>query len=182
MSRLQERYKSEIVPELAKKFGRTNPMSLPRIEKVVVSMGLGKAATAGEKDRLEEAAKHLAQLTGQKALVTLSKKAVSGFRLREGMKVGAKVTLRGLRMYEFIDRLITIALPRVRDFRGVNNKSFDGQGNYSMGVTEQTIFPEIEADKMKYSQGMNITFVIDNATDEESYELLKLFGMPFKTN
>jgi large subunit ribosomal protein L5 len=182
MSRLQERYKSEIVPELAKKFGRTNPMSLPRIEKIVVSMGLGKAATAGEKDRLEEAAKHLGQLTGQKPLITLSRKAVSGFRLREGMKVGAKVTLRGVRMFEFIDRLITIALPRVRDFRGVNNKSFDGNGNYSMGVTEQTIFPEIEPDKMKYSQGMNITFVIDNATDEESYELLKLFGMPFKAN
>jgi len=182
MSRLRERYQKEIVPELGTKFGRTNPMSLPRLDKVVVSMGLGKAATAGEKDRLEEAAKHLAQLTGQKPLITLSKKAVSGFRLREGMKVGAKVTLRGLRMYEFIDRLITIALPRVRDFRGVNNKSFDGNGNYSLGVTEQTIFPEIEPDKMKYSQGMNITFVIENATDEESYELLKLFGMPFKAN
>src|SRR5262245_55787356 len=182
MSRLRERYQKEIVPELGKKFGRTNPMSLPRREKVGVSMGLGKAATAGEKDRLEEAAKHLGQLTGQKPVITLSKKAVSGFRLREGMKVGAKVTLRGVRMYEFIDRLITIALPRVRDFRGVNNKSFDGNGNYSLGVTEQTIFPEIEPDKMKYSQGMNITFVIDNATDEESYELLKLFGMPFKTN
>jgi len=122
MSRLQDRYKNEIVPQLAEKFGRKNPLSLPRIQKVVVSMGLGKAATQGEKDRLEEAAKHLAQLTGQRALITLSKKAVSGFRLREGMKVGAKVTLRGPRMYEFIDRFITIALPRVRDFRGVNNK------------------------------------------------------------
>src|SRR5262245_7083523 len=182
MNRLQVRYKNEIVPALATKCGRSNPLALPRISKVVVSMGLGKAATQGEKDRLEEAAKHLAQLTGQKPLITLSKKAVSGFRLREGMKVGAKVTLRGVRMYEFIDRLITIALPRVRDFRGVNNKSFDGNGNYSVGITEQTIFPEIEADKMKFSQGMNVTFVVDNATDEESYELLKLFGMPFKTN
>jgi large subunit ribosomal protein L5 len=182
MSRLQDRYKKEIVPALAQKFGRSNPLSLPRLQKVVVSMGLGKAATQGEKERLEEAQKHLAQLTGQKPLVTLSKKAVSGFRLRAGMKVGAKVTLRGPRMYEFIDRLITIALPRVRDFRGVNNKSFDGHGNYSLGVTEQTIFPEIEVDKMKFSQGMNITFVVDNATDEESYELLKQFGMPFKTN
>jgi large subunit ribosomal protein L5 len=182
MARLWDRYKTEIVSELAKKTGRTNVHALPRLEKIVVSMGLGKAATQGEKDRMEEAVKHLTQLAGQKAVVTLSKKSVSGFRLREGMKVGAKVTLRGARMYEFLDRLIAIALPRVRDFRGVNNKSFDGGGNYSLGIVEQTIFPEIEADKMKYSQGMNITIVVKNATDAESYELLKLFGMPFKTN
>jgi large subunit ribosomal protein L5 len=180
MARLFDRYKTELVPQLKEKIGRTNPMAIPRLQKIVVSMGLGRAATGGEKDRIEEAHKHLAALAGQRPLTTLSKKAVSGFRLRENMKVGCKVTLRGPRMYEFLDRLITVALPRVRDFRGVNPKSFDGHGNYSLGLGEQSIFPEIDVDKLKFSQGMNITVVVDNATDEESLELLKLFGMPFK--
>jgi large subunit ribosomal protein L5 len=151
------------------------------LQKIVVSMGFGRAATQGEKGRMEEAAKNLAQLTGQRPVITLAKTSVAGFRLREGMKVGAKVTLRGDRMYEFLDRLITVALPRVRDFRGISTKSFDGNGNYNMGITEQTIFPEVDIDKVQASQGMNITFVVDNATDEESLELLKGFGLPFKT-
>jgi large subunit ribosomal protein L5 len=180
MARLFDRYKAEIVPQLKDKIGRANPMAIPRLQKIVVSMGLGRAATQGEKDRIEEANKHLAALAGQRPVTTLSKKAISGFRLREGMKVGCKVTIRGARMYEFLDRLITVALPRVRDFRGVSPKSFDGHGNYSLGLGEQSIFPEIDVDKMKFSQGMNITMVVDNATDEESLELLKLFGMPFK--
>ncbi len=180
MARLEERYTTELLPKLKESCGRKNRLSLPRLEKIVISMGLGKAATAGEKDRLDEAAKHLAALAGQKPVITLSKKAISGFRLRENMKVGAKVTLRGKRMYEFMDRLINLALPRVRDFRGVNNKSFDGHGNYSIGLNEQSIFPGIETDRMKYSQGMNITFVTRNATDAEALEMLKLFGVPFK--
>lgn len=181
MARLKERYQKELLPELAKKVGRTNRHSLPQLQKIVVSMGFGRAATQGEKARMEEAAKNLAQLAGQRPVVTLAKKSVAGFRLREGMKIGAKVTLRGDRMYEFLDRLITVALPRVRDFRGISTKSFDGHGNYNMGITEQIIFPEVDIDKVQGSQGMNITFVVDNATDEESLELLKSFGLPFKT-
>ena len=180
MARLLERYNAEILPKIAASCGRANRLAAPRLDKIVISMGVGKAATAGEKDRIDEAAKHLALIAGQRPVVTLSKKAVSGFRLRENMKVGAKVTLRGKRMYEFLDRLVSLALPRVRDFRGVNGKSFDGHGNYSIGLTEQSIFPEIDTDKMKYSQGMNITFVLRNATDAEALELLKFFGMPFK--
>ncbi len=181
LPRLYDRYFKEIVPELVKQAGTGNRLSLPRIEKIVVSMGFGRAATAGEKGRLDEVVGHLSQIAGQKPVVTIAKKAVSSFRLREGMKIGAKVTLRGHRAYEFLDRLITVALPRVRDFRGVSNKGFDGHGNYNLGVTEQTIFPEIQADKVQYAQGMNITIVIKNATDEQSLDLLRRFGMPFRT-
>jgi large subunit ribosomal protein L5 len=181
MARLLDRYRNEIVPQLATKFGRGNPYSLPRLRKIVISMGLGRAATQGEKARIDEAVKHLAQIAGQKPVVTAARRSVSGFRLRAGMKVGCMVTLRGRRMYEFFDRLVSIALPRVRDFRGVSNKSFDGHGNFSIGLTEQTIFPEIDLDKMQFSQGMNVTFVVDNATDEESLELLKSMGMPFRS-
>lgn len=180
MARLSERYKSEIVGQLSDKFGRKNRLSLPKLSKIVLSMGFGRAATQGEKNRLEEAVKYMTVISGQKPLVTVARTSVSGFRLREGMKIGCKVTLRGRRMYEFLDRLINTALPRVRDFRGVGNKSFDGHGNYSIGLTECSVFPEIEMDKMQYSQGMNITFVIDNATDEEARELLRQFGMPFR--
>ena len=179
--RLRQKYESEIRPEIAKKCGRTNPFALPRLNKVVVSMGFGRATTQGEKNRLDEVTKHLAQITGQKAAVTVAKKSVAGFRLREGMKIGAKVTLRGDRMYEFLDRLMTVALPRVRDFRGVSMKAFDGHGNYSLGITDQTIFPEVDADKLQHTQGMNITIVINQASDEESLELLKMMGMPFRT-
>lgn len=180
MARLYERYVKEIRPQLAEKCGRKNVLSLPRLQKVVVSMGFGRAVTQGEKGRVEEAVKHLAQLTGQKPMITQAKKSVAGFRLRQGMKIGCMVTLRGARMYEFLDRLITIALPRVRDFRGISTKSFDGHGNYNLGITDQSIFPEIDLDKLQHSQGMNVTLVVSNATDEESLELLRGFGMPFR--
>ena len=181
MARLMQKYRETITKELAAKIGRTNPNALPKLQKVIVSMGYGRAASSGEKAKIDEALKHLTVITGQKPLVTAAKKSVAAFRLREGMKIGAKVTLRGARMYEFLDRLVNVSLPRVKDFRGVNSKSFDGHGNYNMGVTDQSIFPEIEVDKMQHTQGMNITFVIANSTDEESFELLKAFGMPFRT-
>lgn len=180
MARLKEKYEKEIRPNLAGKFGRSNPNALPKLDKIVVSMGLGKAATAGEKVKIDEALKTLTQVTGQKPLITTARSSVAGFRLREGMKIGAKVTLRGYRMYEFLDRLVTVALPRVRDFRGINTKSFDGHGNYSLGVTEQTIFPEVDLDRLQFTHGMNITLCVRNASDEESLELLKGFGLPFR--
>lgn len=178
MARLRERYKKEIVPQLKQKFGRTNELSLPRLKKIVVNMGVGKALQ--DKNRLEQAAEQLGQITGQKAQVIRARVAVSGFRLREGNAIGCRVTLRGERMYEFLDRLITIALPRIRDFRGINPKSFDGNGNYSMGLTEQQVFPEIDPDKINFAQGMDVTFVISPSTDDESRELLRSFGMPFR--
>jgi large subunit ribosomal protein L5 len=178
MARLAEKYTKEIVPELAKRFGRTNPFSLPKISKIVINMGVGKALL--DKNRMTQAAEQLTQIAGQKCQITKAKKAIAGFRLREGYEIGARVTLRGKRMYEFLDRLINVALPRIRDFRGVNPKSFDGNGNFTMGVSEQLIFPEIDADKVNFTQGMDITIVVKNATDEESRETLKLFGMPFR--
>jgi large subunit ribosomal protein L5 len=179
-ARLQDAYRTKIAAEMAKKHGRSNPMAVPKIQKVVVSMGFGRASTAGEKQKIDEIVRQLGQITGQKPLVTQARQSVSGFKLREGMKVGAKVTLRGARMYEFLDRLINVALPRVRDFRGLNQRGFDGAGNYNMGLTEQTIFPEVEMDKMQFTQGLNIAIVIDNATDDESLDMLKMFGMPFR--
>jgi large subunit ribosomal protein L5 len=178
MARLLERYQKEITPQLEKKLGRKNRLSLPRLEKIVVNMGVGKALQ--EKNRMEVAAEQLAQITGQKALVTKAKKAVSGFRLREGNEIGCKVTLRGQRMYEFLDRLISIALPRIRDFRGVNPKSFDGNGNYTLGLAEQLVFPEIDPDKVNFAQGMDVTFVTTTNSDDEARELLRAFGMPFR--
>jgi large subunit ribosomal protein L5 len=178
MARLMERYQKEIQPRLAEQLGRKNRLSLPRLDKIVVNMGVGKALQ--DKQKMEQAAQQLSQITGQKALVTKAKKAVSGFRLREGNEIGCKVTLRGRRMYEFLDRLISIALPRIRDFRGVNPKSFDGNGNYNLGLSEQLVFPEIDPDKVTFAQGMDIAFVIKNSNDEESRELLRQFGMPFR--
>ena len=178
MARLLDRYQKEIAPQLAKKLGRTNALSLPRLQKIVVNMGVGKALQ--EKNRMEQSAEQLAQITGQKALICKAKKAVSGFRLREGNEIGCKVTLRGRRMYEFLDRLISVALPRIRDFRGVNPKSFDGHGNYSLGLAEQMVFPEIDPDKVTFSQGMDVTFVTSTASDDEARELLRAFGMPFR--
>ena len=178
MARLLDRYQKEITPALEKKLGRTNRLSLPRLEKIVVNMGVGKALQ--EKNRMEQAAEQLAQITGQKALITKAKKAVSGFRLREDNPIGCKVTLRGRRMYEFLDRLISIALPRIRDFRGVNPKSFDGHGNYSLGLAEQLVFPEIDPDKATFTQGMDVTFVTTTNNDDEARELLRAFGMPFR--
>src|SRR3954447_1211486 len=157
MARLQERYQKEIAPRLAERFGRTNVLSLPRLQKIVVNMGVGKALQ--DKNRMEQAAEQLAQIAGQQSQIRLARVAVSGFRLREGNAIGCRVTLRGKRMYEFLDRLISIALPRIRDFRGVTPKSFDGHGNYNMGLTEQAIFPEIDPDKVNFTQGMDVTFV-----------------------
>jgi len=178
MARLMDRYKTEIVPHLKQKLGRSNELSLPRLKKVVVNMGVGKALQ--DKNRLEQSAEQLAQITGQKPQITKAKVAVSGFRLREGNAIGCRVTLRGRRMFEFLDRLISIALPRIRDFRGINPKSFDGHGNYSLGLSEQQVFPEIDPDKINFSQGMDVTFVIASSTDDESRELLRSFGMPFR--
>jgi large subunit ribosomal protein L5 len=177
-ARLQERYQKEIAAKLAEKLGRSNALSLPRLKKIVVNMGVGKALQ--DKGRIDQAAEQLAQITGQKALITKAKVAVSGFRLREGNQIGCKVTLRGQRMYEFLDRLISIALPRIRDFRGVNPKSFDGNGNYSLGLNEQMVFPEIDPDKVTFTQGMDVTFVTSTKNDDEARELLRAFGMPFR--
>jgi large subunit ribosomal protein L5 len=178
MARLMEKYQKEIIPNLSKKLGRKNVLSLPRLQKIVVNMGVGKALQ--DKNRMEQSAEQLTQITGQRAQVRKAKVAVSGFRLREGDEVGCRVTLRGRRMYEFLDRLISIALPRIRDFRGVNPKSFDGHGNYSMGLTEQQVFPEIDPDKVTFVQGMDVTFVTSTNNDDEARELLRGFGMPFR--
>jgi large subunit ribosomal protein L5 len=177
-TRLQERYAKEILPALAKKFQRENRLSLPKLSKIVLNMGVGKALQ--DKERMKQSAEHLAMIAGQRPQITKARMAVSGFRLREGNEIGCRVTLRGRRMYEFLDRLINVALPRIRDFRGVNPKSFDGNGNYSMGVTEQLIFPEIDPDKVSFTQGMDITFVTTTKNDDEARELLRLFGMPFR--
>jgi len=177
-TRLQERYNTEILPALATKFGRENRLSLPKLSKIVLNMGVGKALQ--DKERIKQAAEHLGQIAGQRPQVTKARVAVSGFRLRENNEIGCRVTLRGRRMFEFLDRLINVALPRIRDFRGVNPKSFDGNGNYSMGLTEQLVFPEIDPDKVTFTQGMDITFVTTTKNDDEARELLRLFGMPFR--
>ena len=178
MSRLLKRYEKEILPALAAKLGRNNRLSLPRLQKIVINMGVGKALQ--DKNRLPEAAEHLGLIAGQKPQITRAKQSISGFRLREGYEIGCRVTLRGKRMYEFLDRLICLALPRIRDFRGVNPKSFDGNGNYNMGLTEQLVFPEIDPDKVNFTQGMDITIVTSTRNDDEARELLKQFGMPFR--
>jgi large subunit ribosomal protein L5 len=174
-----ERYRKEVVPRLQEKLGRQNVLSLPRLEKIVVSMGLGMSRD--EAKRVEAAVEDLALITGQKPIVTKAKKSVSAFRLREGMPIGCKATLRGARMYEFLDRLINLAIPRFRDFRGLDPNAFDGRGNYNMGVNEQLVFPEVRVDKVQFQQGMNITIVIKNSrSDEESRWLLEAFGFPFR--
>jgi large subunit ribosomal protein L5 len=178
--RFQEKYVKEVLPALKESLGRTNVNSLPKLDKIVVNMGVGDATQ--DKKFLETAVDAMGQITGQKPLVTRARKALAGFKLREGLAIGCKVTLRGRRMYEFMDRLISLALPRVRDFRGVNRKAFDGNGNYSLGLSEQLVFPELNPDKFTRPQGMNITFVIANATDDESREFLERMGMPFQTD
>ena len=178
MARLMDRYYKEIVQKLGDKLGRKNVHSLPKLQKIVVNMGVGKALQ--DKNRMEQAAENLTQIVGQRAQITKAKVAVSAFRLREGNEIGCRVTLRGRRMYEFLDRLISIALPRIRDFRGVNPKSFDGNGNFSMGLTEQMVFPEIDPDKVTFTQGMDVTFVTSTRNDDEARELLRAFGMPFR--
>jgi large subunit ribosomal protein L5 len=179
MARLKDLYKSKIIQELTKEFGYKNSMAVPRMEKVVISMGVGKATQ--DKKFLESAKKDLTMITGQIPLVCKAKKSVSNFKVREGVDTGLKVTVRGVRMYEFMDRLISLAIPRVRDFRGLNDNSFDGRGNYSMGLAEQSVFPEINPAQMEFQQGMNITLVTTASTDGEARKMLSLFGMPFKT-
>lgn len=176
--RLLDKYKDEVVPALKDKFKYSSSMQVPKLQKIAINKGIGTAVS--DKKALEAGVEELTIITGQKAVMTVAKKSVSNFKLREGMPIGAKVTLRGAKMYEFLDRLISISLPRVRDFRGINDKGFDGRGNYTLGVKEQIIFPEISIDKVSSLSGMNITFVTSADSDEESYELLKAFGMPFK--
>ncbi len=178
MPRMLDRYRSEIAPQLSKDLGRENPHSVPKLVKVVVNMGVGKAVQ--DPKILEEVTEHLSMITGQKPVITRSRKSISQFKLREGMQIGACVTLRGHRMYEFLDRLINLVLPRVRDFRGINPKAFDGRGNYSLGLSDQVVFPEIQADKVKNLQGMNIAIVTTAQTNEEGRALLTAIGMPFK--
>ena len=178
MARLLEKYQTQVVPQLTKKFNYKNKLSLPKLQKIVVNMGVGRAVD--NKKLIEEATKHLTIITGQKPLVTVAKKAISGFKLRKGQAIGCKVTLRGKRMFEFLDRLISIVLPRIRDFRGISQKSFDGRGNYTLGLTEQIVFPEISIDNVEFVQGMDITMVITGNSNEQSCELLKLLGMPFR--
>ena len=179
MSRLLEDYNKRIVPELQQTLGRKNIHSIPKLLKIVVSMGVGEAVN--DRKRLDQAADQLTQLAGQKSQICKAKKSVAGFRLREGQPIGCRVTLRGKRMYDFLDRLITLVLPRVRDFRGISPKGFDGRGNYNYGLNEQSVFPEIDPETVTNTQGMNITFVTTAATNDEGRALLKAFGMPFKT-
>ena len=178
MSRLKDLYSNEIKDAMVKKFGYKNVMQIPKLDKIVINMGVGEAKENAKV--LDTAIKDLETITGQKAVVTRAKKSVANFKLREGQPIGCKVTLRGEKMYEFADRLINLALPRVRDFRGVNPDAFDGRGNYALGIKEQLIFPEIEYDKVDKVRGMDIIFVTTAETDEEARELLTLFGMPFK--
>ncbi|MGA2032271.1 MAG: 50S ribosomal protein L5 [Thermoguttaceae bacterium] len=178
MPRLLERYNQQIVPALAQALGRSNRLSLPRLEKIVINMGVGKASS--EKKHLEEAVDALKTIAGQKPVVTLARLSIAGFKLREGMAIGCKVTLRGKRMWEFLDRLISLALPRVRDFRGLDPNAFDGRGNYSLGLTEQLVFPELNPDKFTQTQGMNVTLVTSTQSDDEARELLRKLGMPLR--
>ena len=177
-SRLKEMYLSDIVPAMEKKFGYTNTMQVPKLNKIVVNMGVGEAKDNAK--LLESAMKDMEIITGQKPVMTTAKKSIANFKIREGMKIGCKVTLRGDKMYEFLDRLVNLSLPRVRDFRGVNPNAFDGRGNYALGIREQLIFPEIDYDKIDKTRGMDIIFVTSAKTDEEARELLTLFNMPFE--
>ena len=177
MDRLQEKYKNEVVPELTKKFGYKNIMQLPKIEKVIINMGVGEAV--GNPKALDAAVTDITAIAGQKPQLTRAKKSLAAWKLREGMPIGCKVTLRGTRMYQFLDKFINVALPRVRDFRGVSSTAFDGRGNYAVGLKEQLIFPEIEYDKIDKVRGMDIIFVTTAQTDEEARYLLTLFNMPF---
>jgi large subunit ribosomal protein L5 len=178
MARLKDRYKKEIAPALAKEFGIENPMAVPRVEKIIVNMGVGEAIANSKV--LDTAVDELRVITGQKPVVTKAKKSIASFKLRQGMNIGTMVTLRGDRMYEFLDRLISVALPRVRDFRGISPKAFDGRGNYTLGVREQLIFPEIDFNKVDKTRGMNISIVTTAQTDDLARALLKAIGMPFR--
>jgi large subunit ribosomal protein L5 len=178
MARLRDKYQKEIAPALAKEFDIRNPMAIPKLEKIVVNMGLGEAS--GNSKILDVATEELKSITGQKPVITKAKKSIAAFKLRQGMQIGAMVTLRGARMYEFLDRLISVALPRVRDFRGISAKAFDGRGNYTLGIREQLIFPEIDFNKVDKTRGMNISIVTSARNDDEARSLLKALGMPFR--
>jgi large subunit ribosomal protein L5 len=178
MARLREKYKNEIAPALAKEFEIKNPMAVPRISKIVVNMGLGEASSNAK--ILDTATDELKAITGQKPVITKAKKSIAAFKLRQGMNIGAMVTLRGDRMYEFLDRLISVALPRVRDFRGISGKAFDGRGNYTLGVREQLIFPEIDFNKVDKTRGMNISIITTAKNDDQARSLLRSLGMPFR--
>jgi large subunit ribosomal protein L5 len=178
--RLYTHYKDKVVPELKQKFGQNNVMAVPRLEKIIISMGVGKFATAGEKEKVNQVEKELSVIAGQKPVRTKAKKSVANFKVRDGMETGLKVTLRGNRMYEFLDRLITLAIPRVKDFRGLNPNGFDKAGNYNFGFNEQTVFPEVDSAAVTFQQGMNITMVTTAASPDEGRELLKQFGFPFR--
>jgi large subunit ribosomal protein L5 len=178
--RLKEHYKNIVIPEMTKKFGLKNPFEVPRIMKLVVNMGVNEAKE--DIKALDVATAELSAIVGQKPQVRRAKKSISNFKLREGMPIGLKVTLRGARMYEFMDRLINASVPRIRDFRGLDPRAFDGRGNYNMGLNEQHIFPEVQLDKSPKVRGLNITFITNAGSDERALELLRLFGMPFKTN
>ena len=180
MIRMKERYAKDVVPALKQEFGYSNPMAVPRIEKIVINMGLGEATSNAK--IADVGADEVTRITGQKATIRRSTKSIAQFKLREGMPVGAMVTLRGQRMYEFLDRLVSLALPRVRDFRGVSPKGFDGRGNYTLGLRDQLLFPEIDYMKVDKARGMNVSVVTTAKTDEEARTLLKLMGMPFRTN
>jgi len=178
MARLKEKYKNEIAAALAKEFDIKNPMAIPKIEKIVVNMGLGEASANAK--ILDVATEEIKAITGQKPVITKAKKSIAAFKLRQGMSIGTMVTLRGDRMYEFLDRLISVALPRVRDFRGISGKAFDGRGNYTLGIREQLIFPEIDFNKVDKTRGMNISIITSAANDEQAHSLLKSLGMPFR--
>ena len=178
MARLKEKYRKEIAPALAKEFGIGNPMAVPRLQKIVLNMGVGEAIANSK--ALDSAADELRTISGQKPVITKAKKSIASFKLRQGMNIGTMVTLRGERMYEFLDRFITVALPRVRDFRGVSAKAFDGRGNYTLGIREQMIFPEIDFNKIDKVRGMNISIVTTAGADDQAFALLKAFGMPFR--
>jgi large subunit ribosomal protein L5 len=180
MSRLKDRYLKDVVPALRKEFGYSNPMAVPKIEKIVVNMGIGEATQNAK--LVDTGAEELGRVTGQKAVTTRAKKSIAAFKVRQGMPIGAMVTLRGQRMYEFLDRLVSIALPRVRDFKGVSPRGFDGRGNYTLGLKDQLIFPEIDYMKVDKARGMNISLVTTAKTDEEARKLLQLMGVPFRTN
>ncbi len=180
MARLKDRYREEIAPDLKERFEIQNPMRIPKLEKIVVNMGVGEAAQ--DSRRLDGAMEDLARITGQKPQLRRARKSIAGFKIRDGMPVGARVTLRGDRMWEFLDRLITIALPRVRDFRGISPRSFDGRGNFALGLREQTIFPEISYDSIDTTRGLDVAVVTTAETDEEARELLRMLGMPFRTS
>ena len=178
MARLKEKYKTEIVPKMLERFNYGNVNAVPRLQKITLNMGIGRAVENNK--RIDAAVKDLAAIAGQKPLTTQARKSIAGFKLREGMNVGAKVTLRGERMYEFFDRLVTVAVPRIRDFRGFSDRAFDGRGNYSLGISEQLAFPEIHVDDVEFVQGMDITITIDRSNDEESLALMEMFGFPFR--